>query len=185
MKLPNPNCHLSPNSNTNSTKLSQRTESPRNNKTINHPILFIQPSCLRRSYRSLNKVTFTSNLQHLQLNKMSAAETRVKKEIIALCKEDTTSNIIVFVCGDDERVPSKPGWRHLTGSIPGPGSTVYEGGRFEVDILIPKGYPFEPPKMKFNTKIWHPNVSSQTGAICLVRQDNMNDVILLLLLCYE
>ena len=27
--------------------------------------------------------------------------------------------------------------------------------------------PFEPPKMKFDTKVWHPNVSSQTGAICL------------------
>jgi len=24
-----------------------------------------------------------------------------------------------------------------------------------------------PPKMKFDTKVWHPNISSQTGAICL------------------
>merc|ERR1719251_121019 len=45
--------------------------------------------------------------------------------------------------------------------------TVYEGGSFEVDIVIPQSYPFEPPKMKFMTKVWHPNVSSQTGAICL------------------
>ncbi len=36
-----------------------------------------------------------------------------------------------------------------------------------VDIVIPPNYPFEPPKMKFLTKMWHPNVSSQTGAICL------------------
>jgi ubiquitin-conjugating enzyme (huntingtin interacting protein 2) len=28
-------------------------------------------------------------------------------------------------------------------------------------------YPFEPPKMQFTTKVWHPNVSSQNGAICL------------------
>jgi ubiquitin-conjugating enzyme (huntingtin interacting protein 2) len=33
--------------------------------------------------------------------------------------------------------------------------------------MIPDGYPFEPPKCKFVTKVWHPNVSSQTGAICL------------------
>ncbi|EJK43673.1 hypothetical protein THAOC_37858, partial [Thalassiosira oceanica] len=58
--------------------------------------------------------------------------------------------------------------RHLIGSITGPEGTAYEGGVFEVDILISKEYPFEPPKMKFTTKIWHPNVSSQTGAICLV-----------------
>ena len=31
-------------------------------------------------------------------------------------------------------------------------------------------YPFMPPKMKFDTKVWHPNISSQTGAICLGAQ---------------
>lgn len=45
--------------------------------------------------------------------------------------------------------------------------TCYEGGIFAVDIVIPPDYPFKPPKMKFDTKIWHPNISSQTGAICL------------------
>lgn len=45
--------------------------------------------------------------------------------------------------------------------------TPYEGGIFQVDIVIPPDYPFKPPKMKFDTKIWHPNISSQTGAICL------------------
>jgi ubiquitin-conjugating enzyme (huntingtin interacting protein 2) len=44
---------------------------------------------------------------------------------------------------------------------------VYEGGLFQVDILFPPEYPYKPPKMKFDTKIWHPNISSQTGAICL------------------
>ena len=57
-------------------------------------------------------------------------------------------------------------------------------GIFKVDIVIPSDYPFSPPKMRFITKgcfpsfihapflltlyvVWHPNVSSQTGAICL------------------
>ena len=43
----------------------------------------------------------------------------------------------------------------------------YEGGKFIIDIIIPQEYPFKPPKMKFDTKIWHPNISSVTGAICL------------------
>ena len=35
------------------------------------------------------------------------------------------------------------------------------------DIVIPESYPFQPVKMKFITKVYHPNVSSASGAICL------------------
>ena len=73
---------------------------------------------------------------------------------------------------DSSGVTAKPvregDFRHLKGTIHGPLETVYEGGVFDIDIVIPKQYPFEPPKMMFITKIWHPNISSQTGAICLV-----------------
>ena len=57
--------------------------------------------------------------------------------------------------------------RHWKGRIKGPMDTCYAGGVFDVDIVIPDDYPFKPPKMKFDTKIWHPNISSVTGAICL------------------
>merc|ERR1712151_937385 len=53
------------------------------------------------------------------------------------------------------------------GSIKGPEATPYAGGSFYIGIQIPKDCPYNPPKMKFDTKIWHPNISSQTGAICL------------------
>ncbi|XP_002168321.2 ubiquitin-conjugating enzyme E2-22 kDa [Hydra vulgaris] len=55
----------------------------------------------------------------------------------------------------------------LKGEIVGPPDTPYENGRFKLDINIPETYPFNPPKIKFLTKIWHPNISSVTGAICL------------------
>ncbi|GJR85657.1 ubiquitin-conjugating enzyme E2 27 [Tanacetum coccineum] len=32
-------------------------------------------------------------------------------------------------------------------------------------------YPFSPPKMRFTTKVWHPNISSQTGAFGLLKSD--------------
>lgn len=32
---------------------------------------------------------------------------------------------------------------------------------------MPDSYPFQPVKMKFITKVYHPNVSSASGAICL------------------
>ncbi|SCU92567.1 LAME_0F00518g1_1 [Lachancea meyersii CBS 8951] len=55
----------------------------------------------------------------------------------------------------------------LKGSFLGPPGTPYENGKFLVDIEVPMEYPFKPPKMKFDTKVYHPNVSSVTGAICL------------------
>lgn len=61
---------------------------------------------------------------------------------------------------------------HWKGMIKGPvgakqEGTPYDGGTFLIDIIIPPDYPYKPPKMKFETRIWHPNISSQTGAICL------------------
>eukprot|EP00388_Colpodella_angusta_P025346 GDKK01002345.1.p1 GENE.GDKK01002345.1~~GDKK01002345.1.p1 ORF type:complete len:195 (-),score=32.36 GDKK01002345.1:99-683(-) len=83
---------------------------------------------------------------------------RIKKEIEDL-KNDKASGISVV------SDPFNP--KHLTGTLKGPDDTPYAGGVFEVDIVIPEDYPFSPPKMKFITKVWHPNVSSVTGAICL------------------
>ena len=38
--------------------------------------------------------------------------------------------------------------RHLHGFVTGPSETPFEGGRFELDILIPEDYPFTPPKVR-------------------------------------
>jgi len=56
---------------------------------------------------------------------------------------------------------------HLTATFKGPRDTAYAGGTFHVHIDIPDNYPFKPPIMKMATKLWHPNISSVTGAICL------------------
>ena len=91
-----------------------------------------------------------------------ASQGRIVKELAEVGKDDKVSGI--------KALPVNPGdFRHLKGTIPGPQGTPYEGGIFEIDIVLPKQYPFEPPKMRYITKIWHPNISSQTGAICLVR----------------
>jgi len=51
-------------------------------------------------------------------------------------------------------------------SIIGPQGTVYSNGIFKLRILFPTDYPFKPPSIKFNNKIYHPNINSQ-GNICL------------------
>ena len=55
---------------------------------------------------------------------------------------------------------------HWTACIVGADDTPFAGGLFYLDILLPVNYPFKPPKVKFTTKIYHPNVNS-TGGICL------------------
>ncbi|KAM9343448.1 ubiquitin-conjugating enzyme E2 T isoform 2-T2 [Pholidichthys leucotaenia] len=48
--------------------------------------------------------------------------------------------------------------------VGGPG-TPYEGGLFSLEISVPERYPFEPPKMRFLTPIYHPNIDN-SGRIC-------------------
>ena len=52
-------------------------------------------------------------------------------------------------------------------TIDGPEDTPYAHGKFVFDFDIPAEYPFKPPKVKAVTRIYHPNVSSQDGSICL------------------
>mmetsp|Transcript_11424 Transcript_11424/g.23396 ORF Transcript_11424/g.23396 Transcript_11424/m.23396 type:complete len:88 (-) Transcript_11424:547-810(-) len=76
----------------------------------------------------------------------AAAETRIIKELAEVSKDDGTSGVTAVVAPNDSG--SGGGNRHLFGKIKGPIGTVYEGGLFEIDIVIPKPYPFEPPKVR-------------------------------------
>ena len=55
---------------------------------------------------------------------------------------------------------------HLLAGIEGPPDTPYDGGVFWIDVQFPLDYPFEPPKLQFLTRIYHPNIDSR-GYICL------------------
>ncbi|GEQ71095.1 hypothetical protein JCM33374_g4776 [Metschnikowia sp. JCM 33374] len=84
---------------------------------------------------------------------------RIAKELEE-CRQDTKSGVSLDLVNETDLT-------HLVGYFHGPPGTPYEKGVFKVDINIPNEYPFKPPVMKFLTKIYHPNISSVTGAICL------------------
>ncbi|XP_029361612.1 ubiquitin-conjugating enzyme E2 T [Echeneis naucrates] len=53
----------------------------------------------------------------------------------------------------------------LRAQIVGGAGTPYESGVFSLEIKVPERYPFEPPKIRFLTPIYHPNIDS-SGRIC-------------------
>ncbi|XP_039287126.1 ubiquitin-conjugating enzyme E2-22 kDa [Nilaparvata lugens] len=89
------------------------------------------------------------------------AAQRIQREFKEVIKSDEVAKCAIRV----ELVNDN--YTELKGEIAGPPDTPYEGGNFVLEIKVPETYPFNPPKVRFITKIWHPNISSVTGAICL------------------
>ena len=44
-------------------------------------------------------------------------------------------------------------YNELKGQIAGPPGTPYEGGTFNVEIIVPETYPFTPPKVSITLEI--------------------------------
>jgi ubiquitin-conjugating enzyme E2 D/E len=62
-------------------------------------------------------------------------------------------------------------WRAL---IEGPPGSPFEGGVFALNVIVPDNYPLQPPRITFETPIYHCNVSD-SGKICLgILQDAWN-----------
>ena len=57
-------------------------------------------------------------------------------------------------------------YRYFDVSIDGPPDTPYHGGVFRLEMFLTNKYPMQPPKCRFLTKIYHPNVDA-VGRICL------------------
>ncbi|KIM43426.1 hypothetical protein M413DRAFT_443367 [Hebeloma cylindrosporum] len=82
---------------------------------------------------------------------------RIQREIADIKKEDL---------GEIKLAPTDSNMHIWKGCIPGPQGSVYEGGVFEVEIVLPADYPFSAPKVLFKTRIYHMNISEQ-GNICI------------------
>ena len=61
-----------------------------------------------------------------------------------------------------------------SGCIDGPDNSAYAGGKFRFRLDLPPDYPYSPPRMFFETKVYHPNIKSTSddsktpfGIVCI------------------
>ncbi len=77
---------------------------------------------------------------------------------ISECSLDKSTNVTLTQSEDDNMC--------LFATFIGPEETPYEGGTFRLSIYA-REYPMTPPRIKFITKIYHPNISHKDGTISL------------------
>ncbi|KAI0762226.1 ubiquitin-conjugating enzyme/RWD-like protein [Fomes fomentarius] len=82
---------------------------------------------------------------------------RIHREIADLKKEDL---------GPIKLSPSDDDLFHWNATIPGPEGSVYEGGVYNVEIVLAHDYPFSAPRVTFRTRIYHMNINER-GSICI------------------
>lgn len=63
-------------------------------------------------------------------------------------------------------VPNEQNARYFHVIVSGPQGSPFEGGVFRLELFLPEEYPMSAPKVRFVTKIYHPNID-KLGRICL------------------
>ncbi|MFX1519593.1 MAG: ubiquitin-conjugating enzyme family protein [Promethearchaeota archaeon] len=51
------------------------------------------------------------------------------------------------------------------------GTELYEGGVFEIEIEIPRQFPFAAPQVKWLTETWHPNIYREKVCVGILGKD--------------
>ena len=77
-----------------------------------------------------------------------------------------TQRLIADPVAGISATPYADNLRYFAVAIEGPADSPYEKGVFQLELFLPADYPMAPPKVRFLTKIYHPNVD-KLGRICL------------------
>ncbi|KAJ1996848.1 Ubiquitin-conjugating enzyme 13, partial [Coemansia sp. S85] len=82
---------------------------------------------------------------------------RILKEVERL-RQDPVPGIVAE--------PIEDNIRYFSVRMNGPNDSPYADGCFTLELYLPDEYPMQPPKVRFLTKMYHPNID-KLGRICL------------------
>ncbi|KAK8884718.1 ubiquitin-conjugating enzyme E2 G1 [Tritrichomonas musculus] len=88
-----------------------------------------------------------------------AAATRILMKMYKGYQEDPSP---YFNCGLIDNNPFH--WRLIINGVEG---TILSGGLFPAELTFKDDFPLSPPKMVFKCPMWHPNIDSKTGDVCI------------------
>lgn len=88
---------------------------------------------------------------------MAALSRRIIKETVRLLQEPVPGI---------SAIPDEKNARYFHVVVTGPSDSPFEGGLFKLELFLPEDYPMSAPKVRFITKIYHPNID-RLGRICL------------------
>ncbi|KAF4607606.1 hypothetical protein EYR38_001678 [Pleurotus pulmonarius] len=83
---------------------------------------------------------------------------------MALPKE--TERLVADPAPGITAAPHEDNLRYFDVTIQGPDGSPFSSGVFHLELFLPEEYPMAPPKVRFLTKIYHPNID-KLGRICL------------------
>lgn len=106
------------------------------------------------SSNSTNKLKEVSSRDR-KISKMPPNKRLIKE--LASIQNDAGDYVSIELDGDDITK-----W---TVKMKGPPNSPYSNGIFSLSFDF-KSYPFKPPVVKFITRVYHPNVKTDTGEIC-------------------
>ncbi|KAF3496365.1 hypothetical protein HID58_083312 [Brassica napus] len=112
---------------------------------------------IKETQRLLSEPGKLSSLRYIPVDFDIAAIMKLNLGILVVC---------VGAAPGISASPSEENMRYFNVMILGPTQSPYEGGVFKLELFLPEEYPMAAPKVRFLTKIYHPNID-KLGRICL------------------
>ncbi|CAL5437962.1 unnamed protein product [Camellia sinensis] len=149
-----------------------------NSRSLSFKFKIFLASLFESSRRVTKKTMTTINNNHQDTNTPVTAPviTSSKQPLPTTKSADTQSvlkrlqsELMALMMSGDSGISAFPEEENIfcwKGTITGSKDTVFEGTEYKLSLSFPNDYPFKPPKVKFETACFHPNVDVY-GNICL------------------